>query len=558
MIVIIDLHCDASLPLGAFEFGGGNKYSRNLISLLLAKNFSFIYFTHRRLEVLEHSLKLGPEAFFIRLDIDAFNAGNIETLQKYYAKVIQAVEDELSKHKNYCFIFHSIYWYSGEVAMQLAKHHDTFFIHTIISNGKSKLASHANDENSIVRLNSEQSIFNSAKYIICSSEAEAADIEKYYHITKEKLRVTGRWIEKEFFMPYSNEHGNPKTYCFTQDMPTHYINISSQRLERNFADAWWSLKAFIYVGRIHENKGISQIIKAWGMLHEIYKEQTPPLWIVGGTPYEIDTYKKNALSDVTFIETAEKQYKLVWWGTLSASEVSVLMGKSLALVMHSKYEAGGNVILEAMSRKLPVIATPYGYGKDYIQSGKNGYLVPFNDVTILMKCMQLFIRQPYLSNYMGRIAYADMCRISEEWDFNNAHLALYGLKIKQVQATHPIIPIAKDSVDIYPYVFKVPEENFIYQIIVDNTDYNVLNIQCLGNIENYYLWEITTTTKPLYFYFLYSIINWRCLSEICHNYVISCCQRIDIAQIYCKENGIRALFVDKSEGYLLLNRKVSL
>ena len=38
LIVIIDLHCDATMPSGAQEFGGGNTYARNLLLGLLERD----------------------------------------------------------------------------------------------------------------------------------------------------------------------------------------------------------------------------------------------------------------------------------------------------------------------------------------------------------------------------------------------------------------------------------------------------------------------------------------------------------------------------------------
>ena len=180
---------------------------------------------------------------------------------------------------------------------------------------------------------------------------------------------------------------------------------------------WTSMKAFLYIGRIHENKGIVQIISAWGHLYHQYGMETPPLWIAGGSPEEIHFFKNTFALDLPFLSTVEKNYKLIWWGTLPPESISTLMSKSLVLITHSKYEAGGNVILEAMAHALPVIATPFGYGKDLIRHGENGYITAYNDIKSLEKYMGYFIKQPYLTNYMGRVASADMKQIIQDWNF---------------------------------------------------------------------------------------------------------------------------------------------
>ena len=53
MIVVIDLHCDATMPLGAYEFGGGNKYSRSLINLFMQYQIPFVYITRQKFPELE-------------------------------------------------------------------------------------------------------------------------------------------------------------------------------------------------------------------------------------------------------------------------------------------------------------------------------------------------------------------------------------------------------------------------------------------------------------------------------------------------------------------------
>jgi len=92
MIVIIDLHCDASMPPGAMEFGGGNKYSRNLISILLSENIPFLYFTHKKLPQLEEVLQLAPNAFFYRIELGDLGISDKDLLQNYKDEVINYIK----------------------------------------------------------------------------------------------------------------------------------------------------------------------------------------------------------------------------------------------------------------------------------------------------------------------------------------------------------------------------------------------------------------------------------------------------------------------------------
>lgn len=558
MIVILDLHCDASLPLGAFDAGGGNKYSRNLISVLISKHIPILYFTINRGKNLEEKLQIADNSYFFRITVESFDFQNTNYTSEFKQKIIDYVKSVLKDFKEFMFVFHSIYWISGEIAEHLSYIYNSYFVHTIISNGMSKRVQGAGDDLIDNRCQIEKRIYDAARYIICSSTAEAEDINKYYNISPEKIVVSGRWIEKEYIYPYYNFMGKPRTYQFSTDFPVHYIEMDNKNLDESFFENWQPLKGYIYVGRIHVNKGITQIITAWKNLYQRFGEQTPPLWLVGGTPYEILDFKNEYLKDDPLIAIAENHYKLVWWGTLSAEGISTLMLKSLVLIMHSKYEAGGNVLLEAMAHAIPVIATPFGYARDYIRHSENGYLVKYDDVINLTKYMEYFMKQPYLSNYMGRIAENDIKELTTGNKFIEMHFNVYNLSYrhKTKKINKKVIP--RDSIDTFFQTLVLPDNEYIYYLITQNTNFQVLDIYCKGNINTYYLWEIVTNTGTIYFYYLYTILNRKCIQEKCDNYFISKVQRITFLQKECLHSNNRIYYIDCSAGYIILDKKVNI
>lgn len=556
MIIIIDLHCDALMPPGCLTSGGGNKYSRNILSLLISHNIPFLYFTVKTDSHLESVIQLGACSFFYRISIPdtSYRKGSSE----YKNEIISYIAPILSEYYQHTMIFHSIYWYSGEIAHFFAQKYNSYFIHTVISNGKTKVAQNAADSNTKQRCKIEQIVYKKAKYIICSSNAEAEDIATYYNVSKDKLIVTGRIIEKEFLAPYLNLYENPRTIYFSEDTPYCYIeNLFTEQLTKILPD-WTQLKAFLYVGRIHENKGIRQIVLAWQHLYRKYGTYTPPLWIVGGTPKDIYAFKNSCINDFALLNESEKNYKLTWWGTLTSESISALMSKSLVLVTHSKYEAGGNTILEAMAHALPVIATPNGYAKDYIRHGENGYIVQYNDINSLEEYMEYFIRQPYLTNYMGRVAANDIQQIMPQWEFENQHLKMYGFPVKIKTTFCDNCEIAKDSIDTYFDRFVLPEEAYIRHLIWTKTNHIIDYIQVRGNLGNYYMWEINVLGEIHYFYFLYSILDRSCISvRNCNNdYIITKGQRIDYLEKECLKKKISIYFSDRSNGYAYLSDTV--
>ena len=184
---------------------------------------------------------------------------------------------------------------------------------------------------------------------------------------------------------------------------------------------WWWPRAFVFVGRISPNKGVPQIIEAWRGLTEVI--DCPPLWLVGGEPPEIQEMREYIGADR--LSTLESSGKLVWWGYLDGAGISAVLTRAIALVTHSRYEPGGRVILEAMSEGVPVIATPHGFARDLVRDWYTGFLVPFNDIDRLRRCMAYFLHQPLLRSVLGERARLDATQALDEWSFSRTHFAVY-------------------------------------------------------------------------------------------------------------------------------------
>jgi len=70
-------------------------------------------------------------------------------------------------------------------------------------------------------------------------------------------------------------------------------------------------------------------------------------------------------------------------------------------VLPSKAEGIPNVILEAMSCGLPVIATDVGGNRELVVEGETGFLVPPNDSESLADALQIYIQNPHLIETHG-------------------------------------------------------------------------------------------------------------------------------------------------------------
>lgn len=469
LIVIIDLHCDATMPSGAQEFGGGNTYARNLLLGLLERDCAFIYITRKKYSFLEGSVQLSKSASLYRLDLGDFGADDKDILQHYYNQALEQILNILSGYasREYQFVFHSCYWQSGCLADILAKQFQTFYIHTVLSNGRSKAEQGAVSDLAEGRIETEALVFQNAKFIICSSDSERQDLISLYGLPEQKLVVTGRWVNLRYRVPLYRDDGSIATNSLEGRMPVHYLPAQPASAPKRYMDssAWWQRKGYLYLGRIHENKGVPEIIAAWLSLYQKFGERTPPLWLAGGSAPQIDGMHRQLGARLPAIYAAEQSAKLVWWGTLDSAGVSTLLLKTMALVMHSKYEAGGIVVLEAMSQGVPVLATPFGYAKNYVEDWRNGFLIPHGDTQLLARRMEHFIYHPYLSNVLGRQAYLDAERIQSAWDFIQAHLRLYGMPEKDAHPSAGAPQAAAGGISAYPYCGLPFEDSYIEQLL---------------------------------------------------------------------------------------------
>jgi glycosyltransferase involved in cell wall biosynthesis len=65
-----------------------------------------------------------------------------------------------------------------------------------------------------------------------------------------------------------------------------------------------------------------------------------------------------------------------------------------ALLFTSTYEGFGLVLIEAMSQRLPVIATPAGCASALVTDGETGYRVPPRDASALASAIRAAIGNP--------------------------------------------------------------------------------------------------------------------------------------------------------------------
>jgi len=168
-------------------------------------------------------------------------------------------------------------------------------------------------------------------------------------------------------------------------------------------------KRAIAIGRLDYQKGFDNLITIWS---EVNRDN--PEWrldIFGDGPLKNDLLTQiihSGLGDIVKIHSAVKNI-----------ETELL--KSSMIVMTSRYEGFGMVLIEAQTCGVPLVAFACKCGpRDIIKDGENGFLIEEGDESMMVKRINELINNPELRIEMGKKAKEmsnefKMEKIMSEW-----------------------------------------------------------------------------------------------------------------------------------------------
>jgi len=124
-------------------------------------------------------------------------------------------------------------------------------------------------------------------------------------------------------------------------------------------------KKVLFVGRLHERKGLDRLLKAFRRVH---KEDPMARLLIAGKGEGEKEYK--ALAKKLGLGPSVE-----FLGHVPDADLPGLYSSASLFVMPSYYEGFGLVLLEAMASGLPVLAFDTGVVPEVIEKGRNGYVV---------------------------------------------------------------------------------------------------------------------------------------------------------------------------------------
>lgn len=517
-IIILALLGDPMVPATSRDAraGGFNTDVKQWLATLSKRNYPVTVITNTSSYFQNKFQRISENITIHRIHLEESSFKNASALMEQYSYVYNAIKELMEQENIEPVFIHSYFWYSGYLAMKLSDFYQIPFVHTIIDLAAYKKIAKVSSDYSIQET-CEHKIFPKAACIMAITEEEKRIFLENYNVEEKRVIVIGREAEQSFLHPDHNTQGIANNLSAATESSEKAENFLKNTYLSN--SNWWNQGAFLYMGRIKELKGIPVIIKAWYQLYQHYKEYTPPLWIAGGTPNAIQDMRELIEKDISELSKLEESLKICWWGYLSPKSLSALFLKTAVLIAHSQYEAGGLVVIEAMSSGIPVIATPVGFAKDCIHNWKNGFLVPYQEVNILSRRMEHFILQPLLSQTLGSYARKTYYYYIKKWSCFEKHLSVYeyywsGAKeyYGNMEVPNPAISLAEKSdfergkLNTYPYLLSDLEKENIIDICKETVSVNniILNDK-LSNHSN--IWSISSEEENFIIKTVYTLIN---------------------------------------------------
>ena len=381
------------IECGQSGYGGSFQCLYLTIKSQCKEKFHFIVFFLNPSHFYDKLMKMGVECYYIE---DIIFSGNHNWKKYILGKLNGFVLRVIPLFSVWCdFIVHSLTIYR---------------ILTIVKNKKIDII-HLNNQ---IVLNYFGLCIARILNIKCISHLRTFNS---YGLTKSKISYANEigvnyMAISEQIKNYWIEKGLPLESVATlyDPYPRLYENYSSSN-NLEFIDSHGGYK-LVFVGRLIECKGIPFLIESFKMI--LSSGIQAKLYLVGSGEEE------NRLRDLVYCQ--ELGEDVIFLG-YSSDPLSIIKRMDL-LILPSKEEGLGRVLLEAMDIGIPVIGAEVGGIPEVIDNEVNGLLVPYGDKFALKEAILRVLNDEVLKN---RIINAGFYTIQSK--FNIEH---YSDKLKNV------------------------------------------------------------------------------------------------------------------------------
>ena len=269
-------------------------------------------------------------------------------------------------------LIHSHYWLSGMVGATLSRKWGAPHVTTFHTLAKTKMRARPGEREPQLRQDVEGRVMSVADGIVVSTDEERQDVIRHYDAPPRNIEVIPAGVNLDMFQPVD------------RDVARAELGIKEERV-------------ILYVGRIEPLKGIDILLRAVPMLE--YGQDLRVL-VVGGNPgndAELDRLK-SLTSELGIGDT------VTFTGSVPQSTLPTYYSAADVFVLPSHSESFGLAPLEAMACGTPVVVSRVGGMKTFVNSGENGYLVPWRCPESFAQRLDVLLANPELRHAMGQAA----------------------------------------------------------------------------------------------------------------------------------------------------------
>ena len=337
-ITVLSIHSCYCQKIGIGKSGGLSIYLYNLVDFLLSKKVkvNFITSYHENC-LLEKNVNL-----------------NI-----IHSKNSNLSDSKIFSVSNKTDLLISNYWTSGIFAKKFfnsSKIKKINISHTIESLKKVNNPTYQIDK---FRYEEEKMFSDFFDYVLCFSKQEKELLKKDYGYLESQILDSTPGYNQNFFYNMSKQYSRI------------YINFHQKD------------ELILFVGRLDYLKGLDIALDV--MRLSKIKSKNYKLLIAGGDIGSIEQkkiieeLKMNKINDSIF-----------WLGSLTQKDLNYYYNAVDIVLIPSRSETFGMVCLEAIATKTPVLASPVGRMKDFIDNGNSGILVEKNTSQEYFSNLEIF------------------------------------------------------------------------------------------------------------------------------------------------------------------------
>lgn len=355
--------------LGVLKAGGMNVYILNLAHHLGKLGHKIDIYTRSHKDRDEYLIKMHKNIRIIHL--------SASDLDSYTERILQYMKDNSHSYD----LIHSHYYYSGMIGCKLKKEISIPLVMTFHTMGIMKKLYLGVDDRK--RINYEREITKCVNGIIASTDLEETDLNKYYHVQKNKIFVVSPGVNHHIFKKYDQSYSRKK--------------LSLEQGKR----------IILFIGRIDPVKRINLLIEAVAKLAKAHPSFENKFYVllIGGDIASRGFWQDKEVKKIKYlIAKRNLECCVKFIGSQPHNMLPFYYSAADVVVMPSVYESFGFVVLEALACGSTVLASRVGGMTYLIRDKLNGRYFESDDYDSLSNILWELLNDRKQRTFLGKNA----------------------------------------------------------------------------------------------------------------------------------------------------------